>query len=246
MLYDANRIKEAASVEDPQNLYQVLCDIFLDPFDSKIIAQANRDGVPDSWMTAAQKSPVYKMVIEWKVAFPLHPEYRTLPMVWYIPTLSPIQNAVSNGDIEMTRVTPSVHKLRIPVKHLANLLTAGREAPIVRALERMIAMRENMRARNVDGRNDASVLEQVALSEIMVIDMYRIMARANYEDRFVIPTNPREYAGKTPFEDEIAIDTRSACSFSFGNGCSGVCTKNSLFGTGTHRNTMRGDMPNTG
>jgi nitrate reductase beta subunit len=25
------------------------------------------------------------MAMEWKVAFPLHPEYRTLPMVWYIP-----------------------------------------------------------------------------------------------------------------------------------------------------------------
>jgi len=28
---------------------------------------------------------VYKMAMDWKVAFPLHPEFRTLPMVWYVP-----------------------------------------------------------------------------------------------------------------------------------------------------------------
>ena len=38
------------------------------------IAQAQKDGVPDSWIEAAQRSPVYKMANEWKVAFPLHPE----------------------------------------------------------------------------------------------------------------------------------------------------------------------------
>ncbi|XNM60913.1 hypothetical protein ACLK1T_29660 [Escherichia coli] len=30
------------------------------------------------------------MAMEWKLALPLHPEYRTLPMVWYVPPLSPI------------------------------------------------------------------------------------------------------------------------------------------------------------
>ena len=36
---------------------------------------------------------------------------------------------------------PDVRSLRIPVRYLANLLTAGAEAPIVSALERMLAMR---------------------------------------------------------------------------------------------------------
>lgn len=34
------------------------------------------------------------MIIDWKIALPLHPEYRTMPMVWYIPPLSPIMNMV--------------------------------------------------------------------------------------------------------------------------------------------------------
>jgi nitrate reductase beta subunit len=46
--------------------------------------------------------PVYKMAIEWKVAFPLHPEYRTLPMVWYVPPLSPIQSAAAAGPSRWT------------------------------------------------------------------------------------------------------------------------------------------------
>ena len=70
--------------------------------------------------------------------------------------------------------------------------------------------------------------------------MYRLMALANYEDRFVIPTSHREYAGKTPFDNELAFDHRSACGFSFGNGCSGGITRTSLFGRPTHRNTLSG------
>ena len=221
LLYDADRIAEAAGAEDPGDLYQAQCDIFLDPFDPEIIAQAKRDGVPDSWIEAAQASPVYKMAMDWKVAFPLHPEYRTLPMVWYIPPLSPIQNAAAAGQIERSGGLPDVHQLRIPVKYLANLLTAGREAPIVSALERMLAMREYMRSKNVEGVENTAVLEQTGLSESMVNEMYRIMALADYEERFVIPTNHREYSGKTPFDHEIAFSNRSACGFSDGKGCFG-------------------------
>ena len=51
------------------------------------------------WLEAAKASPVYKMAMDWKVAFPLHPEYRTLPMVWYIPPLSPLQSAAEAGKL---------------------------------------------------------------------------------------------------------------------------------------------------
>ncbi|MBO6485051.1 MAG: hypothetical protein HVK32_04910, partial [Pelagibacteraceae bacterium] len=204
-----------------------------------------KDGVPDSWITAAQNSPVYKMAMQWKVALPLHPEYRTLPMVWYIPPLSPITNAAEKGQIEMDGVIPDVHKLRIPVKYLANLLTAGKEEPVVNALKRMIAMREYMREKKVKGINNPELLKQVGLDEATLTDMYRIMALANYEDRFVIPTNHREYSGDTPFDNEIAFNTRSSCGFSFGNGCSGDVGKTSLFGTKTHKNTMSGKVPKT-
>jgi nitrate reductase beta subunit len=240
LLYDADRISEAASARDKEDLYQAQLDIFLDPNDPEVIEQAKKDGVPDGWIAAAQNSPVYKMAMDWKVAFPLHPEYRTLPMVWYIPPLSPIQNAAAQGKIDNDEVIPDVTKLRIPVKYLANLLTAGKEQPVVEGLERMIAMRAYMRARTVEGVNSTGILDRVGLDEQTLDDMYRIMALANYEDRYVIPTNHREYSGKTPFDNEIAFNHRSSCGFSFGNGCSDGESKVSLFGSPTHKNTLSG------
>jgi nitrate reductase beta subunit len=116
-----------------------------------------------------------------------------------------------------------VSQLRIPLKYLANLLTAGDEAPVKLALERMLGMRAYMRSIHVEGTPNASVLRQVGLSVAQVEDMYRTMAIANYEDRFVIPTTHREYA-------EDAYDLRGSCGFSFGNGCSDGTSEQSLFG----------------
>ena len=223
LLYDADRIGEAASVEDEKALYRAQLDIFLDPNASEVIEQARRDGVPEAWIKAAQASPVYKMAMDWKVAFPLHPEYRTLPMVWYIPPLSPINSAAQQGKIASKGVIPDVSSLRIPLKYLANLLTAGDERPVALALERMLAMRAFMRSRHVDRAENVEVLRQCGLSVQQVEDMYRYLAIANYEDRFVIPTTHREYA-------EDAFDLRGACGFSFGNNCSDGESGTNLFG----------------
>jgi nitrate reductase beta subunit len=223
LLYDADRIAEAASVEDPKALYQAQLDIFLDPNDEKVIEQARRDGVPDNWLKAARASPTYKMAVDWKVALPLHPEYRTLPMVWYVPPLSPIQAAANAGQVGTFGELPDVRSLRIPIRYLANLLTAGNEAPVARALERMLAMRAFMRDRHVEKRENATVLRQAGLTVAQVEEMYRYMAIANYEDRFVIPTAHREYA-------ENAFELRGGCGFSFGNGCSDGASEASLFG----------------
>ncbi len=230
LLYDADGIQRAASVEHDRDLYQAQLDIFLDPNDPAVIAQARADGIPDAWMEAARKSPVYKMAVEWKVALPLHPEYRTLPMVWYVPPLSPISAAANAGHVESIGEIPDVKQLRIPVKYLANLLTAGDTAPVVRALERMLAMRAYQREKHVDKRINTAVLKQVGISQAMVEEMYHVMAIANYEDRFVIPTSHREYA-------ENAFDLRGGCGFSFGNGCSDGQSDVSLFG-GSRKRTI--------
>src|SRR5690606_17525518 len=184
--------EEAASAADVQDLYEKQLSVFLNPHDPAVIAEARKQGIPESWLDSAQKSPVYKMACQWKVAFPLHPEYRTLPMVWYIPPLSPIQSAAEAGHMGMNGIIPDVASLRIPVRYLANLLTAGKEAPVVSALERMLAMRAWKRAETVHGQADNAVLKQVGLDAATVEDMYQIMAIANYEDRFVIPSSHKE------------------------------------------------------
>jgi nitrate reductase beta subunit len=193
-----------------------------------VIAQARLDGVPDHWMEAARNSPVYKMAVQWKVALPLHPEYRTLPMVWYVPPLSPISAAANAGHVGSNGEIPDVNQLRIPVKYLANLLTAGDTVPVVRALERMLAMRAYQREKHVDKRINQDVLKQVGISESEVEEMYHVMAIANYEDRFVIPSTHREYAENT-------FNVRGGCGFSFGNGCSEGMSETSLFGSEKRR-----------
>ena len=164
------------------------------------------------------------MAVDWKVALPLHPEFRTLPMVWYVPPLSPITAAANAGQMGINGEIPDVKQLRIPVQYLANLLTAGDTPPVVRSLERLLAMRAYQRAKHVDGEINNTAIDQVGLSTAQVEEMYRVMAIANYEDRFVIPTTHREYA-------ENAFNVRGGCGFTFGNGCSEGESETSLFGS---------------
>jgi nitrate reductase beta subunit len=95
---------------------------------------------------------------------------------------------------------------------------------VVRALERMLAMRAYQRGKHVDKVQNLAVLQQVGLTDApRCEEMYHVMAIANYEDRFVIPSTHREYA-------ENAFDVRGGCGFSFGNGCSDGATSVSMFG----------------
>jgi nitrate reductase beta subunit len=107
---------------------------------------------------------------------------------------------------------PDVKSLRIPLRYLANLLTAGDEKPVALGLERMLAMRAYMRAKTIDGVIDESIAKRVGLTGAQIEQMYHIMAIANYEDRFVIPTTHREVG-------EDAFELRGECGFSFGDGC---------------------------
>jgi nitrate reductase / nitrite oxidoreductase, beta subunit len=234
VLYDADRIEAAASVEDPRALYQAQLDLILDPRDPEVQRQAALDGVPRQWIEAALRSPVYRMMKEWRVAFPLHPEYRTLPMVWYIPPLSPIQSAAEAGKLSAKDGMPDVRSLRIPVRYLANMLTAGDEAPVVAALERMLAMRAYMRAKRVDGVIDEEIARRVGLDTRTLEDMYQIMAIANYEDRYVIPTVRREL-------EEDAYWLRGSTGFGFRDQTEGRSGLN-LFGGGPKRTPRHKNM----
>ena len=50
VLYDADRIEEAASVPNEQDLYEAQLGIFLNPNDPTVIAQASADGIADNWI----------------------------------------------------------------------------------------------------------------------------------------------------------------------------------------------------
>ncbi len=201
ILYDADKISDAAATSENTDLYQEHLDMFLDPNDPEVIKQALADGVPQTWIDSAQESPVYKMVKEWKIAFPIHPEYRTLPMMWYVPPLSPIQGQLDQGNLptEADGVIPTADALRFPTKFLANLLTAGDEKPVTDALRKMLAMRSHQRMKSVEGKDGKASLDSAGLSIEQAEEMYRYLGIANYEDRFVIPTSHEELRQEDPY-----------------------------------------------
>lgn len=213
MLYDADKVEEAASVENEKDLYHSQLDVFLDPNDPEIAKLAKEQGIPAEWIEA-RRSPIYKMIIDWKIALPLHPEYRTAPMVWYIPPLSPIMNLFEGkGDRQTAEaIFPAIDQMRIPIDYLAQLLTAGDTDHIRSTLKKMSVMRQYMRAVQTNKSIDPALVSSVGLTEQQIEDMYRPLAIAKYDDRFVIGDHREEVS------DLYAEQGRRGLSFSGGPG----------------------------
>lgn len=185
ILYDADRIDEYSAAPESE-LYAKQLDLILDPNSPEVIEAAEKAGITWNFIKAAQNSPVYKLMKEWKIAFPLHPEYRTLPMVWYVPPLSPLGAHEEIADGFFT----ALDDMRIPVSYLARLLTAGDESLIRSALAKLLALRAYMRKKSIEGVSDASIPEAAGITAEQADAMYRLLAIADYNDRFVIPTAP--------------------------------------------------------
>ena len=197
MLYDADKVLEAASVEDDHDLYEAQRSVFLDPHDPAVQRAAEAAGIPGDWIEAAKSSPVWRLISEYQVALPLHPEYRTMPMVWYIPPLSPVVDVIKDTgqDAEdKDNLFAAIDALRIPVEYLANLFTAGDPEPVNNVLRKLAAMRSYMRDINLGRDPQARIPESVGMGEEEMYEMYRLLAIAKYDERYVIPTAHGEEA----------------------------------------------------
>jgi nitrate reductase beta subunit len=189
-LYDADRVTAAAATPNEKDLYAAQLDLILDPEDPQVIAAARQQGIPADWLDAARRSPVYALAKKYKVALPLHPEYRTMPMVWYIPPLSPIVDLLRDQghDAESAGVMfGAIRALRIPLEYLAELFTAGDVGEIERVLTILAAMRAHMRNITLEQPQDDSVAASVGMTDQSMREMYRLMAIAKYNERYVIP-----------------------------------------------------------
>ena len=227
ILYDADKVLAAAATEDEHGLYEAQRDVFLDPNDPDVQREAELAGIPHDWVQAAQRSPIYALINRFKVALPLHPEYRTMPMVWYIPPLSPVVDVVKDTGYDAEdrgNLFAAIDALRIPIEYLAELFTAGEVAPVDRVLKKLAAMRCYMRDINLGREPDASIPEAVGMTEEEMYDMYRLLAIAKYDERYVIPPAHAEQAHSL---EELATE----CSVSeygggnpeiFGEGSGGV------------------------
>ncbi len=197
VLYDADRVLEAAATPDEHDLYDAQRSLLLDPSDPDVVRAAERDGIPHDWVVAAQRSPIYALINRFRVALPLHPEYRTMPMVWYVPPLSPVVDVVrdTGEDAEDSgNLFAAIDALRIPVEYLAELFTAGDTAPVDRVLRTLAAMRAYMRDINLGREPDARIPERVGMTEEQMYDLFRLLALAKYDERYVIPPAHAEQA----------------------------------------------------
>ncbi|MCL2514469.1 MAG: nitrate reductase subunit beta [Microbacteriaceae bacterium] len=189
-LYDVDKVTAAASTPDPKDLYEAQLDLMLDPNDPAVVAAAQRDGIPQDWIDAARRSPVYALAKTFKVALPLHPEYRTMPMVWYVPPLSPIVDLLTeqghDGEAP-ENLFGAIDALRIPIEYLAELFTAGDTGKIEDVLHKLAAMRSYMRDVTLGRPTDESIAEAVGMTGGEIQAMYRLMAIAKYDERYVIP-----------------------------------------------------------
>lgn len=183
VLYDVDKIRWAASAQKTQEVYPAHLDILADPEDPEVIASAKQQGISENFVQAAKRSPIYRLAKTWRLALPLHPEYRTLPMVWYIPPLSPVAEHAETSNLDIL-----IDSLRIPITYLANLLSAGDEGPVRLALKRLAAVRQYMRSVRVEKSLDSAVLDSVGLTVEAAQAIYRLLAIAKYDERFVVPT----------------------------------------------------------
>ncbi|MCH8314466.1 MAG: nitrate reductase subunit beta [Planctomycetes bacterium] len=202
LLYDMDRVPEAANAPE-EDLVQAQRDIILDPNDPEVLAAAHEANISEAWLDACRRSSVYRMVKDWEIALPLHPEFRTLPCLFYIPPESPVRTRADGSDcISMVNghsVLPNLDDFRIPVKFLSSLFSAGHDQPVKTALLRQLAVRAFRRSERVEGELDLKVLQSVGLTEKDARDMHRLLALAHFHERFVIPTTRRERTANSPY-----------------------------------------------
>lgn len=198
LLYDQDKIEEVVHL-DENKLIDGQLNAILNPFDPAVIKAAKESGMHDSMIESAQKSPVYKWVKEWGLALPLHAEYRTVPMLFYVPPLLPIMgNITENGyNNKNDGYFTSIEQSRLPIKYLSGLFTVGDEGRMRNVLKRLMAVRIFRREESVKDQSKEWVrkaLSEVGLDDKTANAIYKLTSMCTFEERFVIPASHREMA----------------------------------------------------
>jgi nitrate reductase beta subunit len=236
MLYDADQIHDAAA-DDTGNLVDRQLSIILDPHDPAVIAAAQENGMADSTIKAAQDSPTYKFVKEWGLALPLHPEFRTLPMLFYVPPLLPVMASLKEVDnqAQSEKMDPiakswndnwlydtstaelwgTIEQARFPLQYLASLFSAGDEEKVKHVLKKLMAVRIYRRDKTVGDIEKSkvkAVMNETGLTPEEAEEIYYLTSLAKFDDRFVIPAAHREQSMEML---EFTGDTKGSIGFGF-------------------------------
>jgi nitrate reductase beta subunit len=191
LLYDADRLRDTAARPDA-DLVAAQRELILDPRDPAVLAAASRNGVSDQFLDAARRSPVYRFVKEWEIALPLHPEYRTLPMLFYVPPLLPqLAEAASTAS---EGFFSSLETSRLPLRYLAGLFGAGNQEVVRAAYRRLLAVRVQRRSAvgDLPAGSAERALAEAGISQAQAQEIYRLSALASMSERVVVPAMARE------------------------------------------------------
>jgi nitrate reductase beta subunit len=239
ILYDADKIEDVASSATDE-LVNNHMDIMLDPFDPDVVAAAKENGVADSTIRSAQASPIYKFVKKWGMALPLHSEFRTLPMLFYVPPLLPVMASLGKADnaeqaeklgattkfwnddwlydTSTEELFGTIEQARFPLQYMANLFSAGDTEMIKARLIKLMAVRIYRRHKtvgDVSKEKADQALAEAGLTAEMADDIYYLTALPKFDDRFVIPAAHREQAIEMM---EFTGDKKGSTGFGFKEG----------------------------
>ena len=204
VLYDADAIEETAKAPQDQ-LVMAQRNIIKDPFDPEIIAAARANGIPDSKIRRRSSRRSTSSSRSGALALPLHPEFRTLPMLFYVPPLGPVLAKVENGvydnvataEARLGPLMSSLERSRIPLRYMASLLSGGNEDIIRDVYKKLVAVRVYMRSKKVKDIPAEEVQRALAEGKTTAEEVeaiWRLTSMPTFEERFVVPAMERETA----------------------------------------------------
>ncbi len=227
MLYDADQIPEVVKKDDTE-LVEAQRGMLLDPFDPEVIANARSNGITAEVIKSAQESPVYKFVMEWGLAMPLHIEHRTLPMLFYVPPMLPVMAQSGDGIYDTSLGSPDnqgnfgidylggIDRYRLPLSYMAKLFGGGNEGPVRYALRKQLAVRLYRRfvtTGDVPEEDMDQALAAAGTTREEAEAIYKLTSLASFDQRFVIPPMHREEALQMLHDDTQTAKGMSGIGF---------------------------------
>ena len=216
VLYDADLLPGIAHLPDDQ-LVEAQRRMILDPHDPAVLEAARRNGIHEGIIDSAQRSPVHAFVKQFGIALPPHIEYRTFPMLFYVPPLLPVMSSKENDviDNDVDDLFGDIEKARAPIQYFGSLFGGGNDGVVRYALRKQWAVRlvrRHLTVGDVTRETAERALAQADCTWEQADRIYRLTTLANMEERCVIP----------PFQREMAIEMmqdphthRSAVGFGF-------------------------------
>ena len=194
-LYDADKVLDAAATADVQDLYEAQLDVFLDPHDP---AGAGRRGATPESRTTGSRQPSARRSTSWRCGTGSRCRCirSTAPCRWSgtsrrcrrWPTSS-----TPRATTRTTRTTCSRRSTRCASRSSTSRTCSPPVTPrsIRTVLRKLAAVRAIQRAGQLGLDLDENLPASVGASAEDLDDLYRLLAIAKYEQRYVIPPGPR-------------------------------------------------------